>query len=367
MTLTIIQTESDLTLGGEQQRHDDEHLCEILKLHLHPEHGSLFWLQREAELGLSILDRVRSINDLASLGTMNADILSARSVWDFVPRGESRHRSHFITAETGGTTGVPIATVYSRDDFEEAFIKPFVKVAKSIGFPTCGEWLFIGPSGPHIIGKAQRRLAEEMGAPDPWSVDFDPRWVKRLVPESFGAQRYIEHVLSQAKAILSRESVTTLFSTPPILSSLAADMDDTHREQILSIHYCGMTISAEQVNHFRALFPNAVHLSGYGNTLFGCALEVSDIQREHVDYYPNGNRLHFGILPNKSSKTDKPNGQIYFHRLDRSMLLVGFCERDWASVVAPNAAALQLGIARCGLRDPGPCPETKQHLRVGIY
>ncbi len=52
---------------------------------------------------------------------------------------------------------------------------PFLKVAAATGFPADAAWLWIGPSGPHIIGKAVRELARQTGGMDPFSVDFDPR------------------------------------------------------------------------------------------------------------------------------------------------------------------------------------------------
>ena len=274
----------------------DEHLREVLALHFHPQHGSRYWLARQKSLGFDVRDRVRRVVDLPLLGLMEPQQLTQRSAWEFVPQGIQQDRSQFLTAETGGTTGAPVPVVYSREDFEAAFVTPFVEVAGKIDFPTGGEWLFVGPTGPHIIGKAQRRLAEEMGAPDPWCVDFDPRWVKRLAPGSFAAKRYVDHVIAQSAAILSREAISVLFTTPPILQRLGKVLSDSERSQIAGVHYGGMSISADQINSFREQFPQAVHLSGYGNTLFGCALEVTDARRDNVEYFPRGPRLLFDVL-----------------------------------------------------------------------
>jgi hypothetical protein len=349
----------------------DEHLCEILALHFHPHHGSRYWLARQESLGFDVCDRVRSVGDLSLLGLMESHQLSQQSVWDFVPQGMQQDRSQFLTAETGGTTGDPVPTVYFRKDFEAAFVLPFVEVAKQINFPSGGEWLFVGPTGPHIIGKAQRRLAEEMGAPDPWCVDFDPRWVKRLTPGSFAAKRYVDHVIDQSAAILRRETISVLFTTPPILQRIGQLLTDSEREQISGVHYGGMALSAEKINDFREQFPQAVHLSGYGNTLFGCALEVADTQRHSVDYFPRGPRLLFDVLCNAEDQTEKQAeekyGQLVFHRFDRSLLLVGMKERDWATLIPPSESARQAGLIRPGIRNPGPPVQTQSKLRLGIY
>ena len=43
--------------------------------------------------------------------------------------------------------------------------EPFVAAAARVHFPRELNWLFIGPSGPHIIGKAARACASAMGSP----------------------------------------------------------------------------------------------------------------------------------------------------------------------------------------------------------
>ena len=43
-------------------------------------------------------------------------------------------------------------------------------------------------------------------------------------------------------------------------------------------------------------FPSAVHLSGYGNTLFGCCLELGVAIGRELIYYPLGDRILFGVL-----------------------------------------------------------------------
>jgi len=344
-----------------------EHLREILSLHFHPRHGSRYWLARQEELGFDVIDRVRRVDDLTLLGFMEPEKLADRSVWDFVPQGIQRDRTRFLTAETGGTAGTPVPTIYSREDFEAAFVSPFVEVATQIGFPIGGQWLFVGPTGPHIIGKAQRCLAEKMGSPDPWCVDFDPRWVKRLTPGSFATKRYIDHVIDQATAILHRESITVLFSTPPILARIGPLLSEGQREQIAGIHYGGMAISANQINEFRQQFPQAVHLSGYGNTLFGCALETSDVHRHEIEYFPSGPRLLFDVLCDHEELNEKKYGQLVFHRFDRSMLLVGMKERDWATLIPPSEVAIKAGLISPGIRNPGPPDDTKSKLRLGIY
>ena len=349
-----------------QDRARDDRLQIALDLHLHPRHGSAFWLARQESLGRDLSRAVRSTSELHQLGrTVPAD-LRGRSVWDFVPRGLWNRRKDFVTGETGGTSGLPLPTAFTEDEFHEAFVLPFLEVASHTAFPRGEGWLFLGPSGPHLIGLAARKLARELDSPPPWFVDFDPRWAKQIASGSMAAQRYLEHVLGQALRCIEREEIRVVFATPPVLRGLARRLDDARRDTIRGVHYGGLPVSPDELNEFRLLFPHAVHLSGYGNSLFGCAMEVEDVPRKTVDYFPYGPRLIFEVLPG-TVETKERRGQVVFHRFDRSMLLIGMEERDWAEPISPSAAARSMAFSGCGLRDPGPPPAPLQRLKVGLY
>ncbi len=252
----------------------DGRLRHLLQLHFHPEWGSSYWLRRQQQLGWRALDRVRTPNDLWLLGPMPMADLRRFPVRDFVPRALHGQWPRFVVGETAGTSGEPCATAYREDEFQAAFVTPFLRVAEATGFPRGEPWLWVGPSGPHIIGKVVRELARQTGSMDPFSVDFDPRWAKRLADGSTGRQRYLDHVTTQALDVTRREDIGVLFITPPALAALAARLSDNQREAIRGIHYGGMSLTPEVVNDFRAAFPRAVHLAGYGNTLFGVVMEV---------------------------------------------------------------------------------------------
>ncbi|HZY89256.1 MAG TPA: hypothetical protein VFE78_30815 [Gemmataceae bacterium] len=355
----------------------DERLRDLLALHFHPRHGSRYWLRRQEALGWSVRDRVRTADDLWLLGPTPTADLRRFPLLDFVPRGLHRQRRRFVVGETAGTSGGPCLTAYRADEFQAAFVTPFLRVARATGFPCRETWLWVGPSGPHIIGKVVRELARQTGSMDPFSIDFDPRWAKRLAEGSLARQRYLEHVVEQALDVLRREHVGVLFITPPVLSALAPRMTDRQREVIRGVHYGGVSMTAREVNGFRAAFPAAAHLSGYGNTLFGVAMEVADAPRQALDYYPLGGRLCFHVVDRPPREEGAPwppaecergrTGRVLFHRLDESCLLAGVVERDEAERVAPSAEALALGCAADGLRDPRPPAAPDGPLRTGLY
>jgi thienamycin biosynthesis protein ThnN len=356
----------------------DERLRDVLERHFHPEWGSAYWLERQARLGWNVCDRVRTMADLGRLGPMPLADLRRLPLRAFIPRGLHEQWPRFVVGETAGTSGGPCATAYRDDEFQAAFITPFLRVAEATGFPRGEPWLWVGPSGPHIIGKVVRELARQTGSMDPFSVDFDPRWAKRLADGSMARQRYLDHVTDQALAVLGREEIGVLFITPPALAALARRLSDRQRAAIHGIHYGGMSLTAAVINAFRAAFPHAVHLAGYGNTLFGVVMEVADAPREAVDYFPLDDRVQLHVVdwpdPDAGMAPWPPrpcargeSGRLLFHRLDESCLLVGVLERDQAERVAPSAAARALGGRVDGLRNPRPPVALAGALQLGLY
>jgi hypothetical protein len=354
----------------------DDRLRDLLGLHFHPQWGSSYWLARQERLGWDVRDRVRTADDLWLLGPTPAADLRRFPLRAFIPRALHGQWPRFVVGETAGTSGEPAATAYRDDEFQAAFVTPFVRVAQATAFPGGLPWLWVGPSGPHIIGKVVRELARQTGSMDPFSVDFDPRWAKRLADGSTARQRYLEHVTTQALDVLRREEVGVLFITPPALSALAQRLDDRQREAIRGIHYGGMSLTPETVNDFRAAFPRAVHLAGYGNTLFGVVMEVADGHRLAMDYFPLGDRVRFHVVrwPEDGATAWPPRlcergqlGRVLFDRLDESCLLVGVVERDEAERVAPSPEARALGAHADGLRNPRPPTALAGRLQVGLY
>ena len=89
-----------------------------------------------------------------------------------------------------------------------------------------------------------------------------------------------------------REDIGVLFATPSVLHILAEQMNAAQRERIHGVHYGGQRLDRETLQKFQAeVFPNAKHLSGYGNTLFGCCLEFNNSVGHTPCYFPFGERV----------------------------------------------------------------------------
>ena len=373
-------------------------LREVLAVHFDPDAGTPHWLDRARELGFDPREEIRTIADLPRLGRTEPVALAERPLPDYLPRGLHERRAALIVGQTGGTLGRPVWTAYLEDEFAAAFVTPFVVAARHVGFPQGGCWLYAGPSGPHLIGRAAERIARATGAAAPFSVDFDPRWAKALLDGSFAARRYLEHVVTQALDVISSQPIDVLFTTPRVLERLADEMTPAQRERIRGVHYGGMALAPDVLERFqRDAFPNAVHLSGYGNTLFGCCLELSADRGRVLRYYPHGRRLVFGTVAIEERGTAigrqdagatlahkrtgrKPSegaaeisydhpagvGRLVFSRLDRTMLLVNVVERDQGRLVAPPGDAPD-GYSHCGVEALAPITSPHSGPSIGLY
>ena len=346
----------------------------VLAAHFDPLHGSPYWLARERELGFSVLDRVHDIDDLALFGPFDLEALNRHPVEDFMPRA-LRAASGLVFAETGGTSGEPRATAYSSEDFHAAFVEPFIAKLEADLLPDGGHWLWLGPSGPHVIGRAAQRIAFLTTGSDAFSVDFDPRWFRRLTPGSLARQRYLEHVLEQAQRILRQQDVRYLFCTPVVLTGLAARMSDAQRARVRLIYLGGMPLAPDAMQGIGAAFPAARCLAGYGNTLFGVTHQAGWVAADSPAlaapprYLPDTPRLVVRVVPAAGASPAErlarrcapgERGQIVMHRLDVSGFLPCVMERDAATRIA-------LSDGQDGLEDPRPLDGPGFKVDTGIY
>lgn len=357
----------------------DKWVRHIISIHFDPVNGSQYWLQKEKMLGISARRDILSLDDLHILGPMEEEDLRRYPLEYFIPVIYLENKEELILGETAGTTGLPKVTAYLKNEFYTTFVEWFRYIAAYRGFPKGANWLWVGPSGPHIIGKAVGPVAKSMDSMDPFSIDMDPRWVKKLRPDSLGYKRYIDHIIEQALDVLKRQHIEVIYSTPPLLIALAEEMRVEERIRIRGIHYGGVAIGQEQLKRFKKeLFPNAVHIAGYGNTLFGLCMEVEASPHYDLDYYPPGPRMILQVVSTKDGiKPDKnrlfqyveygQRGQVVFHRLDESFFIPNMFERDEAIRIAPTEYAQSLGIHQDGVRNPALLKGLETNIKTGVY
>lgn len=349
--------------GTDVSTSQSDWLREVLSVHFDPNWGTPFWLERLGALDVNPTAPDICIEDLPRFGPMPMAALARRPVEDFVPRRFHPVLHRFVNAETGGTTGPPKRTVFRDDEFHAAFVTPFVAAASAMGFPHRCHWLYIGPSGPHIVGKGARACASALQAMDPFSVDFDPRWFRKLPPDSVSRERYLAHVLRQALDILETQAIGVLFSTPPVLEALAEQLNPDTRGRIRGVHTGGIAAAPRFWTRVSAWFPNAAVLGGYGNTLAGVCPQVAWEPGALPVYFAHGKRLHFRLIDIGANG----RGTVVFSRLDESMFLPNVIERDEASFAPLPALPGLEGFSQFGLSDPRPAAHLGEGVLQGLY
>lgn len=342
---------------------------DILAIHFDPELGTPYWLERQAALGFDVVAEMGGREDFHRLGIMEVTALRSRPLTDFIPRRFHGELAGMYLSETGGTTGDPCRRVFSEAEFTTAFVHPWLDAACRCAFPRQGTWLFVGPGGPHIIDRSARAMARAVGSLEPFSVDCDVRWIKKQAPGSLGCKLYLDHVLGQAMNIIHQQPIDTLFTTPPLLAELARRMADDQRQRIRGIHTGGMALTSALARDLRLLFPNAVILPGYGNSLFGVTFprgEAGDAE----DVFVAGDAslwLQLAPLPTGGKVQELrgvvapgQRGRVILHRLDATFLLINLPERD-------TAVAVALPDGEQGLTALAPLDCVTPQDRQGVY
>ncbi|MCB2154084.1 SCP2 sterol-binding domain-containing protein [bacterium] len=332
------------------------HQRAMLALHMDPKDGSRYWVERSSLLGIEPQE-LRTIEDLAAFGPMDRQAMSHRPWRDFVPMKLLRTGGEFTLGETGGTTGDPVTAAWSAKDFEAGFVTPLLSELGHRELEMFAQWLFVGPTGPHIIGKAADALARRTSGIDALKVDFDPRWHRTMLPGSTASLRHREHLVRQAMALLERESVDALFITPSVLQVLLEKHSGPWIANLRLVHLGGQSITRDEREWLAGKLPaHCALINGYGNSLFGCLIE--DATRP-LRYRTAENRVAIRLLRNPENLRDfalaGETGRVLFHRFDESMLLLNCVERDEADA------------CESGFESPRPARETASAVAGGIY
>jgi phenylacetate-coenzyme A ligase PaaK-like adenylate-forming protein len=248
----------------------DELVRRMMRWHFSAETGSRFWTRAADDLSFDPLRDVHSFTDLRRFPDLT-DHWRDIPVRDLVPRGLLDGQHRLRPFESGGTTGGPKRIVESTF-CQETF--PWLdKVLDSHGVPRTGDWLLLGPTGPHIVGYSIGELAWHRQALCHY-IDLDSRWVKRCVRDSDfpSVGRYVEHVVDQAVDVLRGQDVRVLVSTPPVLEAICrrADARELVADRVQAIIWAGTSASLESLRLLEEeIFPDAKLIGLYGNTMGG--------------------------------------------------------------------------------------------------
>lgn len=348
----------------------DEWVRMTVQWHFSPDTGSPFWLSRAAHLPFDPLTDITTRADLQRFPDLSGE-LSSVPVEELLPRGRMEG-PRVRVFESGGTTGAPKRIVETSSRAEALGWVSSV-LDQHAGFPGRGEghWLHIGPSGPHIVGRSIGLLAELRGAVC-FYIDFDPRWVKRLVLENRGDEvaRYVDHLIDESLTVLRTQRVSVVFATPPVLERicLRSSALSVFRDRVRGLVWSGTSVSAETLRLVEELFGGAAVVGLYGNSLMGIAPQRPRLRSddERCVFQP----LCPQALVHVVDPTDVDRvvdygerGRVRISLLTHDLFLPNVLERDGARRVSPVP-----GFPWDGVADVSPLRTTSQEpIAEGVY
>lgn len=310
----------------------DQHIRTSMAWHFGEDTGSAFWLAKRGTLGFDPLTDIRGLADLTRFPDVSAELRTVPAQ-DLIPRGLADRT--FRVYDSGGTTGSPKRIVDS--GYRSTMLAWARERLTAVGVPEEGNWLHLGPSGPHVIGFDVAGYAA-LGRGLFYPVDLDPRWVKRLLADGreSDADEYVQHLLDQAETILASQPVAVLSTTPPLLEAICARpaLHEAVRRTVRAIIWAGTSISAENLRQLdEVFFPEAAVVGIYGNSLMGVAPQrpprPGDTHRCVFEPYPDTTRLE---LVDEQGDPVAPGerGRVRLHLVTEEMFLPNVLERDSA-------------------------------------
>ncbi|WP_019855916.1 AMP-binding protein [Actinopolyspora mortivallis] len=335
--------------GG--QPDPDEFVRAAMRWHFSPETGSPYWLERARTLDFDPLTDIRTHADLVHFPNVAAELRDVR-VEDLIPRGYGAHPDVVGVFESGGTTGAPKRVVLLRDWMERMLTTSNANL-DAHGFPRGANWLGVVPTGPHIVGEFFRRSAATHGTHG-FSVDLDPRWVKKLLTraETNNAGAYAEHVLDQVEFVLRSQDVGVLNITPSLMERAVQrePLVGLINEKVRAIRWGGTELDPDSRHLYRTeIFPDTVMCGNYGSTMIlGMAGERPGLPEDSPCVFdPPSPHVTFSVVdPTDLRPVPRgERGQVLVHHVSKSFLLPNNLERDSALRIEPPEGGVGDSVA----------------------
>jgi hypothetical protein len=245
----------------------DQWTQRIVRRHFDPDTGSPYWLKRANELSIDPLNITR-YEQLSALGPFPMGDLRTVDPVDLVPLAVPRPVAGQIW-ETGGTTGEPCRVFYTESmDEHRGFWHRYAMERE--GFKPGKNWIQATPTGPHIYGHYASDQVDMYGG-RVYRLDFDPRWVKRLLRAGKlrEASEYTDHVIEQVAVIMASQQIDYLVATPALLQALVRRQPELVA-RLQGARLSGTHITPEMWRTIAPALNGGLLAVMYGNTL-GCA------------------------------------------------------------------------------------------------
>ncbi|KAA9166496.1 long-chain fatty acid--CoA ligase [Amycolatopsis acidicola] len=308
----------------------DDWTRRVVARHFDPEGGSPYWLGRAAGLPFDPRDVTRYA-ELAEFGPFPLEDLRTIDPASLVPASGSAPL-HGCVFDSGGTTGPPCRIFYTGKMLRQRGIWRHWSF-RSEGFERGRVWLQATPAGPHIVGHGATELVG-YGA-RVYAIDFDPRWVKRLVRQGrlAEADAYTAHLVGQIADLVGHRRIDYLSTTPALFRAFLRAEPDL-AGSLRGIRVAGTQITPAMYVSFRAALLDGIVGRTYGNTLGVAAGLPAPPDGSVLPYIPNYPQITMTV----TSKADWRRtvgygavGRVLLTVLHEDLFLPNVLERDQAS------------------------------------
>lgn len=345
----------DLPIGTRPD--PEEFVRAAMEWHFNPETGSAYWLRRAETLPFDPRADVKSVEDLALFPNIIDELRDVR-VEDLIPRGYGPDPGVVGVYESGGTTGAPKRVVVLRDWWDQHGACTNAGL-DAHGFPRNVNWLAVLPDGPHLISPLAAQAAAGRGGIK-FSVDMDPRWVKKVIAagKAADAGAYAEHLVEQAAFLLRTQDIGVVMITPPLLERIAGrdELAGLINQKVQGIVWGGTHMDADTRYLYRTeVFPGVKLCGMYGSTMIlgGIVERAGLTDDDRCVFDPPAPFITFRVV---DPGTGRPvgygeRGQVVMNHVSKNMLLPSNLERDLATRVEPPA-----GQAGDSVADVSPAP-----------
>jgi hypothetical protein len=341
MTATITRTDQRWAIldPAVDPEDDLEYLRAVVEWHFSEETGSPFWLSRAKTLGFDPLRDIRTFDDLRQFPNV-ADELRNVPVKDLIPRGYGPNPPAPQVFESGGATGAPKRTILM-PDWIEAVVDRTLRGPQFTGRRPA-DILVAMPTGPHQCGCLYNHLAARENVVK-FSVDVDPRWVRKLLSRGEKAQvaAYIEHVLDQIEDVLSSQDIGLLVITPRLLDACSRRprLADLINSKVDLVFWSGTHMSVDERFELGLVdFPGMKMLSSYSGAMIleGATERPGLTPDEEIIYDTRSPVVTFRVIdPATGDVVDHgERGRVVMTHLSKGMFLPNNLERDTAVRVA---------------------------------
>jgi phenylacetate-coenzyme A ligase PaaK-like adenylate-forming protein len=321
-----------------------------MRWHFDERTGSPFWLSRAKTFDFDPRRDVHTPADLALFPNLVDELRDVR-VEDLIPAGYGG-ADVLGVFESGGTTGPPKRVVFLADWIDRLMGWQLAQLERQ-GIPRNVNWLALAPSGPHIFGELTTQLARRRGGLR-FFIDLDPRWVKKCIAAGRAdeADRYADHLVTQAGYVLDSQDIGVLVTTPPLLERLARrdPLVKLINERVRAIQWGGAHMDADTRHLLRTEVFGGVALFGmYGSTMtLGGAAERRGLTDDDPCIFdPFSPYISYSVV---DPDTHAPvpygsRGRVVMNHVSKSAFIPNNLERDIATRIAPPAGQVGDSVA----------------------